>query len=410
MSQKPVGIVGGGLAGLACARVLHEHNIPFLLFEASDTLGGRVKSEHVDGNILDVGFQIFLTSYRQTLDLMNVSSLQLKAYDAGAIVRARDRFHDLSDPFRHPSKIFSTLTSSVGNLGDKFLVLKQRMEMQETSPHEFFSRPEETTFDHLQKKGFSSAFIEEFYRPFFRSIFLEENLFTSSRYFQWLLQKFSTGLACVPRKGMAQIPREIAKPLPTSSIRLKTEVKAVSPDEIVLKSGEKISVQKVVVATDQDAARKLVPVLPAPEEWNGTQCLYFESDVRPSWEKKIFLNAEYVRSFDVLTIPTNLHPEQSNQGSSIICVSRIFDGHEFNPDHVLDELHSWFGAEVKMWRPLQSYTVPKALPYVSTFHKKPLEIQKGIFLCGDHMSHSSIEGAVESGLEVGQQIASSLKS
>lgn len=37
--------------------------VSFVLLEASDGVGGRVRTDEVDGFLLDRGFQIFLTSY-----------------------------------------------------------------------------------------------------------------------------------------------------------------------------------------------------------------------------------------------------------------------------------------------------------------------------------------------------------
>ena len=54
-------IVGAGLAGLRAALVLSSSSIPFVLLEASDGVGGRVRTDVKDGFVLDRGFQIFLS-------------------------------------------------------------------------------------------------------------------------------------------------------------------------------------------------------------------------------------------------------------------------------------------------------------------------------------------------------------
>jgi monoamine oxidase len=43
-SKAEVIVVGGGLTGLCCALKLQESGVPFLLVEASDAVGGRVRT------------------------------------------------------------------------------------------------------------------------------------------------------------------------------------------------------------------------------------------------------------------------------------------------------------------------------------------------------------------------------
>ncbi|TNF42107.1 MAG: flavin monoamine oxidase family protein [Cytophagales bacterium] len=50
-------IIGGGFSGLAAAKKLHENNIPFLLLEARERLGGRVYTRQFEGFYLDLGGQ-----------------------------------------------------------------------------------------------------------------------------------------------------------------------------------------------------------------------------------------------------------------------------------------------------------------------------------------------------------------
>jgi protoporphyrinogen oxidase len=50
-------IIGAGLAGLCCARTLHQAGVPFALLEAATGVGGRVQTDRVGGFLLDQGFQ-----------------------------------------------------------------------------------------------------------------------------------------------------------------------------------------------------------------------------------------------------------------------------------------------------------------------------------------------------------------
>ena len=56
-------IVGAGLAGLAAARHLAIHGVDVVVLEASDAVGGRVRTDRVDGLLLDRGFQLYNPAY-----------------------------------------------------------------------------------------------------------------------------------------------------------------------------------------------------------------------------------------------------------------------------------------------------------------------------------------------------------
>ena len=60
-------IIGGGLAGLSCAVNLFERGYKPLILEASDGIGGRIRTDDLDGYKLDRGFQVFLTDRKSVV-------------------------------------------------------------------------------------------------------------------------------------------------------------------------------------------------------------------------------------------------------------------------------------------------------------------------------------------------------
>ena len=68
-SSKRAIVVGAGVAGLAAAKVLGDSGVSVTLVEASDGVGGRVRSDVVDGFILDRGFQVFIEAYPECREL-----------------------------------------------------------------------------------------------------------------------------------------------------------------------------------------------------------------------------------------------------------------------------------------------------------------------------------------------------
>ncbi len=119
-------IVGAGLSGLCCARRLRQHGVRCLLLEASDGIGGRIRTDIVDGFRLDRGYQVFLTSYPEARSILDYEALQLKPFLPGALVRYGGRFHELTDPWRRPSAAMRSLFSPIGSLADKVRVARFR--------------------------------------------------------------------------------------------------------------------------------------------------------------------------------------------------------------------------------------------------------------------------------------------
>ncbi|HEX6928960.1 MAG TPA: hydroxysqualene dehydroxylase HpnE [Gammaproteobacteria bacterium] len=71
-SDKPVVVVGGGLAGLACAVALSDAGMPVRLFEGSDAFGGRAQSsvDAATGETVDIGPHVLTNQHRNMLALL----------------------------------------------------------------------------------------------------------------------------------------------------------------------------------------------------------------------------------------------------------------------------------------------------------------------------------------------------
>lgn len=79
-------IVGAGLAGLACARMLERWKVDITIIEAADGVGGRVRSDYADGYIFDRGFQVVFDTYPAVLRQLDLAALDLHAFAPGAII------------------------------------------------------------------------------------------------------------------------------------------------------------------------------------------------------------------------------------------------------------------------------------------------------------------------------------
>ena len=250
-TSYPTVIIGGGVAGLTCARYLHNAGKEFVLLDASDALGGRVRTDTVDGFRLDRGFQILLTAYPEAQRLLDYTALDLRAFRSGAMIRQEGKFVEMTDPFKEPLTIFKTLTAPVGSLTDKLRLLELMQEVNTVADTRDFFRDEDTsTMQYLQDYGWSPQMIATFFKPFFGGVFLENELTTSSNFFRFVFKQFYNGQAVLPTGGMQAIPEQLAVGLPGGSVRLNTPVAALDGNVVHLAKGERIRADKIVVATD----------------------------------------------------------------------------------------------------------------------------------------------------------------
>lgn len=86
MSGSPradVIVVGAGLAGLCAALHLLEAGVQVEVLEASDDVGGRVRTNAVDGLRLDRGFQLYNPAYPESRRMLDHAALGLRPYLAG---------------------------------------------------------------------------------------------------------------------------------------------------------------------------------------------------------------------------------------------------------------------------------------------------------------------------------------
>ena len=73
-------IIGAGLAGLSCARILQKHRINYLLLDGAEKVGGRIRTDVVEGFQLDRGFQVLQTAYPDAKQILSYPDLKLKSF------------------------------------------------------------------------------------------------------------------------------------------------------------------------------------------------------------------------------------------------------------------------------------------------------------------------------------------
>ena len=283
-----VAIVGAGVAGLCCARHLQALGLECTVLEASDAVGGRVRTDAVDGFLLDRGFQVLLTAYPEAQAMLDYDALDLGSFYSGALVRCDGRFARIADPLRHPIDGLQSVFNGVGSSIDKIRVGLLRQRVLRGHWEDLFRQPLQTTEDGLRAEGFSPQMVERFFRPFLGGIFLESELKTPLAMCHFVLRMFSSGTASLPAQGMGAIPAQLAAALPAGWVQLNRCVESADGTGVSLADGERIEARAVVVATEGPTAAKLLDV--EPPRSRSVTCLYFAAPKDPVAEPILVLN------------------------------------------------------------------------------------------------------------------------
>ncbi len=403
-------IVGAGLSGLSAAFHLEKQGHHTTIIEASDRPGGRIKTDVVDGFRMDRGFQVLLTAYPEAKAMFDYDALDLKRFVPGARILHTKGTATIGDPLRQFSSLFPTLFAPVGSIGDKLKMLSLKNELTASSIESIFNRKETTTAERLGHFGFSPKMINSFFKPFFGGIFLENDLSTSSRMFDFVFKMFSEGHAAIPAKGMEELPKQIISKLKNSKIICNERVSAVAERKILTESGETIAGDIVLIATEsnnlvQQAAPKV------KKAFVSTTNIYFSTDTAPMKNAIIALNASGKGSINNCCVISNTSPDYAPKGKHLISLS--INDYQENPDieAIKKELSTWMNTT--SWNFLKSYPIRYALPQQNSVQYQPdidaMKVNEQLYVCGDHQSNGSINAALLNGKVVANLLQTSIK-
>jgi phytoene dehydrogenase-like protein len=416
MAAPEVLIVGAGMAGLGCALRLREIGVPFQIVEASDAVGGRVRTDIVDGFRLDRGFQVLLPAYPEAERTLDYGPLDLKPFKHADLIRFGGRFHRIADPRLEPWTAVKSLFGPIFTLRDTFRVFSLISKVKAGKVEDQFRRPEGLTLDFLRWGGrFSETIIDRYFRPYFGCIFLERDLVTSSRLFRFVLRTLLEGGAAVPACGMGAIPEQLAARLPADAIRLNAPVEKVEPGRIVLRGGEELIARAIVVATEGPESARLLPNDVSHPGSRAVSCLYFAADESPVKEPILLMNADEPGPVNNLAVMSDVAPSYAPAGAALISVTVLGDPAQDDAaltTAVRGQLTGWFGPVVGGWRHLRTYRIRHALPDQAApaldEPERPVRLDDGLYVCGDHREHGSIHGALASGWRAAQAVAEDL--
>jgi len=400
-------VIGAGLSGLACAGLLRRAGVDVHVVDASDTVGGRVRTDEVDGFLLDRGFQVLLTAYEEVQAQVDLARLDVRAFRPGSLVWNGQALQTMGDPFRDPASALASMGAKVGSLGDKMKVASLRRDLLAKSPGACFEGPERSTQEELEALGFSAAFIDTFFRPFLGGVFLERSLETSASLFRYYFRCFAAGDAVLPARGMQRLPELMAEPL-GGRITLGATVTEARAGSVVLDDGTTVEAKEVVVATDGATAAKLLGgVVP---DFKATVTSYFAAPQAPVGEPLLVLDGEGTGPVNHVAVMSNVAPEYAPTGMHLVSASGVDAAAEDADAFVAAapaQLRRWFGPSVDGWEHLRTYRIVDALPRHpagSLGQRSGGRRSEGLVVAGDCAEFGSIQGALLSGRRAAEAV------
>jgi phytoene dehydrogenase-like protein len=406
-------VVGAGLAGLTCARRLHEAGREVVVLEASDGVGGRVRTDLVDGFRLDRGFQVLLTGYPAARRWFDLDALDLRPFSAGVTIRRAGRFRRLADPLQDPIGGLRSTVAGVATAADGVRLLAWRRRVLGRSGQDLATGPQRPTRQLLTDRRFSATVTASFFRPFLAGTFFDPGMTTSSRATELVFRSFFRGRVAVPALGMQQLPAQLAARLPVGTVRTGARVDVVGDGEVRLADGGRLEASHVVVATEGPVAASLLDgrLRDGPAPGRGTVTTYYRAASSPVGGPHLVLDADGDGPVTTLAVMSDVAPTYAPHGGALVSVSTagIPDGGAGTLDRAIRrQLGGWYGREVAGWDHLASYRIPYAQPRQDVVDlptlRRDVRVGRRTWVCGDHRDTGSIQGALVSGRRCADEI------
>ncbi|WP_018500332.1 FAD-dependent oxidoreductase [Parafrankia discariae] len=335
---------GAGLADVPPPGAAAPHpsgaseRLDVLVLESADDVGGRVRTDEVGGFLLDRGFQVLLPSYPEIRRQVDLPALQPRAFPRSVLLRDGVRSVPLGDPLQDVAALGGLVPGRALGAVDLAKLAATSARAALARPESIIAGPERTTRAELLAVGLSPGAVERVLAPFLRGVFLEGDLDTSSRFFRLVWRCFLRAAPVLPARGMAELPRQLAARLPPGTIRFGQRVVEIAEApgangpataglaEVRLAGGGVVRARAVVVATDGEAAARLLPGLRAPH-WHGVTTWYFSAPAPPMRGGALVLDARAKPGPVVNTVVLSaVAPEYAPPGADLVAASVLSAG------------------------------------------------------------------------------------
>ena len=401
-------VVGAGLAGLRCADRLAEAGRSVVVLEREPVVGGRQRTDEVDGFLCDRGFQVLNPAYPAIRRWVDVDDLALRPFGAGLLVRRERGLVELTHPLREPRGVAATLRS--GLLAPRQAAALARWAAPAlVAPRRVVTGLDRSLREGLDRAGVRGPLRDEVLEPFLAGVVAEDRGETSEAFVRLLVRMFALGVPGLPARGIRALPEWLAdraRRRPGGpEVRLSTPVVRVRTDgshpSVECADGARVAARAVVVAVGPEAVGDLVDV-PVPLT-HGLRTWWFAADEAPTASDHVVVDGRRRGPMVNAAVVSNAVPSYAPAGRHLVEVTTLLGpGHDATEEEVRRQAAEVFGRPTTGWEVIRRDDVRHALPAQPPPLRvtSPARVGLGVYVAGDHRDTASIQGALVSGHRV----------
>jgi len=394
-------VVGAGLAGLRCTKILNDHGKTVALIERNDYVGGRIHSFKIDDYVIDEGFQLVNPSYPEIISSGILKNFDLRTFDSSIRFQNGNESYELGDPRKHPlSSLRGFIKSPLGIL-DSLKLSSLLGECLWSSAKNIVARDDMSAKEGFVTSGIAKTVIDDVMQPFLRGTLLDDELSSSWNYTRLLLKSFAKGSPGTHPLGIEALAVAFANQLSNTTVHLNTNVQSVGSTTVVTTEGS-FTAKSVVVATDGNTAQYLV----------GSNVPNWHSQTTWWWSLPKLENSGALRiDLDDRLLSSALDlcskaPERGPVNRSLVATpmngARPTADLEDRARTSVAKMYDVDSSDVRLiTTSVVPYALPKATPPLKLRH---VNVRNGIYVAGDYLETPSIQGALASGAKCARAI------